>query len=157
MKYSKLWAYLNWLNGTHWRLEYALFLHYQGESPAFSIQTAKKCKDYSEYLEVLTYVQIGVWKDFTQTADYQQICLKPYADITPRIVFLYITIGGGHELLQFFRTGTVHAGLPILVLSFLIFVGRIGYAYESNAKATLASDYYGGAVMLILSLLKLFT
>ena len=156
MKFSKLWAYLNWLNGTHWRLEYALFLYYQGESEHFAIQTAKKCKDNGEYLDVLTYVQIGVWKDFTQTAGYQQINLKPFADITPWIVFLYITIGGGWELLHFFREGSVQASLPLLALSFLIFVGRIGYAYESKAKATLASDYYGGAVMLILTLLKLF-
>ena len=97
-----------------------------------------------------------VWRDFTQTADYPQINLKPFADLTPWILFPYITVGGGWELLHFFREGDVQASLPLLALSFLIFVGRIGYAYESNAKATLVSDYYGGAVMLILTLLKLF-
>jgi len=155
MKIPKLWAYLNWLNGTHWRLEYALFLFYQGESEAFAISTARKCKNNGEYLDRLTYTSIGTWKDFTDTQLYKQIQLKPFADLTPWIAFLYTTIGGGHELLNFFRDGHVSASFPLLALSCLIFVGRIGYAYESKAKATLASDYYGGAVMLILSLLKL--
>lgn len=152
-----IWKYLNWLNGTYWRLEYAHFLHSRGELPSKAIAKSKKIRNKKEYYsKVRMCISIRDWEEFIETPLYKENQLRPFSDFTPYIIFLYITIGAGYEILKGIKDSHVAASLPFILLSLLIFVGRIGYAYESNAKKTIYTDYYGAVVMLILLLLKLF-
>jgi hypothetical protein len=152
-----IWKYLNWLNGTYWRLEYAHYLYSKGVHRPSAIQKAKEIRNKDEYYsKILMYVPIGDWAEFTKTPEYQDLRLRPFSDFTPYIIFLYITIGAGYEIVKGIQSAQVNATLPFILLSFLIFVGRIGYAYESNAKKTLTADYYGAIVMLMLLLTKLY-
>lgn len=72
------------------------------------------------------------------------------------IIFFYITIGAGYEIVKGIQSSQVNATLPFILLSFLIFVCRIGYALESKATKPIYADLYGAIVMLILTILKLY-
>jgi hypothetical protein len=151
----KFYLYLNWLNGSYWRMEYAYYLIYKGELPRQALSKSKAVPSKKEYYNILTYIPIGNWKEFTTTDTYEQIQLKPFGDFTPLIIFLYITVGAGYEIVKGIQSSQVNATLPFILFSFLIFIFRIGYAYESKATKTVYVDVYGAAVMLILLTLKL--
>ena len=80
---------------------------------------------------------------------------KLWGRISMTSILLYVTLGGGSEILTGIKNHHVGSTLLFSSLSCLIFVGRIFYAISSKAKRTIIADIYGAVVMLAISLLHL--
>ncbi len=79
-----------------------------------------------------------------------------WALFTKIIIFTYITIGAGGEILYGIETGHMRTSFLFAFLSGSIFIGRIGYGYYSGARKTILADAYGLIVLLIVAFMRLY-
>ena len=79
-----------------------------------------------------------------------------WANITKIIVFTYVTIGGGGELIHGYQTGHMKTSFLFAFLSGCIFIGRIGYGYTSGAKKTIPADIYGLVIIWAVAFTRLY-
>lgn len=76
-----------------------------------------------------------------------------WGEISKFLVMLYVTVGGGYEIISGILSGHVNSTFVFSFLSSLIFVGRVLYGFYSGARKTMWADVYGAAVMLLISVL----
>ncbi len=76
--------------------------------------------------------------------------------ITKILVFTYVTVGGGYEIISGLTAGQVHSSFIFAFLSGTIFIGRIGYGISSGAKKTIPADIYGLIIMWVVAFLRLY-
>jgi hypothetical protein len=79
-----------------------------------------------------------------------------WANITKLIVFTYVTIGAGGEIINGIQTGHMKTSFLFAFLSGSIFIGRIGYGYYSGARKTIPADIYGLVVLWIVAFMRLY-
>lgn len=80
---------------------------------------------------------------------------KLWGNLSMALVLIYVTIGGGYELITGIQNHHIKTSFVFVFLSSLIFVSRVLYAMSSGAKRTLWADLYGAAVMIAISILHL--
>ena len=114
-----IWKYLNWLNGTYWRLEYAMYLiEMKGITKPYAIRTAKRIKNKREYyLKILMYIPIGEWREFTQSSIYESIQLNPIKDFGNYIILLSILV----TCLTYFICTELFVFCVIISVAFLLY------------------------------------
>ena len=79
-----------------------------------------------------------------------------WASITKILVFMYVTIGGGYEIINGLTNDTVKTSFIFAFLSGCIFIGRIGYGIYSGAKRTIIADIYGLVVIWIVAFMSVY-
>lgn len=79
-----------------------------------------------------------------------------WAGITKILVLVYVTVGGGYEIISGIKTGHIHSSFLFAFLSGTIFIGRIGYGKSSGASKTIPADMYGLVIMWTVAFMRLY-
>ena len=81
-----LFPLLNWINGTYWRLEYAEFMLWKGNSKQAALHFAKHLDEEFYYEWQMTKNLDDSWAEFVRTEEYRAI------QITRKQILFFITV-----------------------------------------------------------------